>query len=157
MLLLLDNLEQILDAAPGISTLLAGSPRLRIVATSRAPLRIDGEREYPVDPLPDEDAVELFRERAPVAEPEDAVREICRRLDGLPLAVELAAARTRLLPPAQLLERLDRALPVLTGGRRDAPARQQTLRATIEWSYDLLSPDERTLFARLAVFAGSFT
>jgi len=101
--------------------------------------------------------VTLFRERAAVAEPIDAVHEICRRLDGLPLAVELAAARTRLLPPDQLLERLDRSLPILTGGRRDAPERQRTLRATIAWSYDLLDDEEKQLFGRLAVFAGSFT
>src|SRR5580765_678217 len=157
MLLLLDNLEQIVDAAPSISTLLARCPRLRVIATSRALLRIDGERDYAVDPLPERDAVELFRERAAVSEPEEAVRAICRRLDGLPLAVELAAARTRLLPPPQLLERLERTLPTLTGGRRDAPARQQTLRATIEWSFDLLQPEEQRLFTRLASFVGSFT
>jgi predicted ATPase len=157
MLLLLDNLEQIVDAAPSFSELLARCPKLRLIATSRTVLRIDGEREYPVEPLPDHDAVELFRERALVAEPEEAVAEICRRLDGLPLAIELAAARTRLLPPNQLLARLDKALPVLTGGRRDAPERQRTLRSTIEWSYDLLAEEERGLFRRLAVFAGSFT
>jgi predicted ATPase/class 3 adenylate cyclase len=157
MLLLLDNLEQILDAAPSISALLARCPRLRVIATSRALLRIEGERDYAVDPLPEPDAVELFRERAAVSEPEEVVRAICRRLDGLPLAVELAAARTRLLSPPQLLDRLERTLPVLTGGRRDAPARQQTLRATIEWSFDLLPPGEQRLFTRLASFAGSFT
>jgi tetratricopeptide (TPR) repeat protein len=128
-----------------------------VIATSRALLRIDGERDYAVDPLPEPDAVELSRERAAVSEPEEAVRAICRRLDGLPLAVELAAARTRLLPPPQLLERLERTLPMLTGGRRDAPARQQTLRATIEWSFDLLPSDEQRLFTRLASFVGSFT
>ncbi len=158
MLLLLDNLEQVLpSAAPPLAALVAACPNLRLLVTSRAPLRIDGEREYPVLPLPAGDAVELFRERAFVAEPETAVREICRRLDGLPLAIELAAARTRLLPPDQLLARLERALPVLTGGRRDAPERQRTLRATITWSYDLLSEDERRLFDRLGVFAGGFT
>jgi tetratricopeptide (TPR) repeat protein len=125
--------------------------------TSRVLLRIAGEREYPVDPLPEDDAVTLFLERAASAEPLEAVHEICRRLDGLPLAVELAAARTRLLPPDQLIERLDRTLPLLTGGRRDAPERQRTLRAAIEWSYDLLGPEDQELFRRLAVFAGSFT
>src|SRR3954454_2476522 len=158
MLLLVDNLEQVLpDAAEPLATLVASCPNLRLLVTSRSPLRIHGEREYDVLPLPEVDAVELFRERAFLAEPEAAVREICRRLDGLPLAIELAAARTRLLPPDQLLARLERALPVLTGGRRDAPERQRTLRATIAWSYDLLSADERRLFDRLGVFAGGFT
>ena len=158
MLLLLDNLEQLLPgAAAPLAALVAACPNLRLLLTSRAPLRIDGEREYPVQPLPATDAIELFRERAFSAEPEAAVREICRRLDGLPLAIELAAARTRLLPPDQLLARLERALPVLTGGRRDAPERHRTLRATIAWSYDLLSADERRLFDRLGVFAGGFT
>src|SRR5215211_1822154 len=157
MLVLLDNLEQVLEAAPALSELLERCPNLHLLCTSRALLRIAGEREYPVEPLPEEDAVALFRERAATAEPIEAVHEICRRLDGLPLAVELAAARTRLLPPSELLERLERALPILTGGRRDAPERQRTLRATIEWSYDLLGDEEQQLFRRLAVFAGSFT
>src|SRR4051812_12512507 len=158
MLLLLDNLEQVLpDAAEPLSALVASCPNLRLLVTSRSPLRIQGERELPVLPLPPDDAIELFRERAFSAEPEAAVHEICRRLDGLPLAIELAAARTRLLQPVQLLARLQRALPVLTGGRRDAPERQRTLRATIAWSYDLLSADERRLFDRLGVFAGGFT
>ena len=157
MLLLLDNFEQVVAAVPELSDLVERCPRLRLLVTSRALLRIAGERDYPVDPLSEADAVQLFKERAAVAEPEAAVHEICRRLDGLPLAVELAAARTRLLPPDQLLERLDRTLPVLTGGRRDAPERQQTLRATIAWSYDLLDEAERRLFARLCVFAGSFS
>jgi len=158
MLLLLDNVEQLLPgAAAPLAGLIAACPNLRLLLTSRAPLRIDGEREYPVRPLPAADALELFRERAFIAEPEAAVREICRRLDGLPLAIELAAARTRILPPDQLLARLEHALPVLTGGRRDAPERQRTLRATIAWSYDLLSEDERRLFDRLGVFAGGFT
>src|SRR3954447_11527489 len=158
MLLLVDNLEQVLpDAAEPLATLVASCPNLRLLVTSRSPLRIQDEREYEVLPLPEVDAVELFRERAFLAEPEAAVHEICRRLDGLPLAIELAAARTRLLPPDQLLARLERALPVLTGGRRDAPERQRTLRATIAWSYDLLSAEERRLFDRLGVFAGGFT
>jgi predicted ATPase len=157
MLLLLDNLEQVLEAAPALAELLERAPNLRLLVTSRALLRIAGEHEYPVEPLPEGDAVELFRERAAVAEPIEAVAEICRRLDGLPLAVELAAARTRLLSPEQLLERLERALPLLTGGRRDAPERQRTLRATIEWSSQLLDPAAQQLLRRLSVFAGSFT
>jgi predicted ATPase len=157
MLLLLDNLEQVLpDAASRLAELAAACPNLRLLLTSRAPLRIAGEREYAVEPLPEIDAVALFRERAFVAEPEAAVHEICRRLDGLPLAIELAAARTRVLPPDQLLARLTQALPVLTGGLRDAPERQRTLRATIGWSYELLCEEERILFARIAVFAASF-
>jgi predicted ATPase/class 3 adenylate cyclase len=157
MLLLLDNLEQLLpDAAPPLATLVESCPNLRLLLTSRAPLRIAAEREFAVEPLPEPDAVTLFRERAFVSEPEEAVHEICRRLDGLPLAIELAAARTRVLPPERLLARLDQALPVLTGGRRDAPERQRTLRATIEWSYELLAEDEQQLFRRLAMFAGSF-
>src|SRR5215210_3959998 len=157
MLLLLDNLEQVLAAAPGLSELLEQCANLRLLVTSRALLRVAGERDYPVDPLPEDDAVALFRERAASAEPIEAVQEICRRLDGLPLAVELAAVRTRLLSPSELLERLEHALPILTGGRRDAPERQRTLRATIEWSYDLLADEEQQLFRRLAVFSGSFT
>ncbi len=157
MLLLLDNFEQVVDAAPNLSELLERCPHLRLLVTSRALLRIAGERDYPVEALPENDAVTLFRDRAAVAEPLEAVHTICRRLDGLPLAIELAAARTRLLPPDQLLERLEHALPLLTGGRRDAPERQRTLRSTIEWSYDLLEEAEQQLFWRLAVFAGSFT
>ena len=157
MLLLLDNLEQVVGCAPALAEVLSRCPNLKLVTTSRVVLRVQGEREYQVPPLPDSDALALFRERAIVAEPEEAVREICRRLDGLPLAIELAAARTRLLPPDKLLPRLERALPVLTGGARDAPERQRTLRATIEWSYDLLPREEQQLFRRLAVFASSFT
>jgi predicted ATPase len=157
MLLLLDNLEQLLpEAALRLGELAAACPNLRLLLTSRAPLRIVGEHEFAVDPLPETDAVTLFRERAFASEPESAVREICRRLDGLPLAIELAAARTRLLAPNELLERLDERLSLLTRGPRDAPERQQTLRATIEWSYDLLSPEEQQLFARVAVFGASF-
>jgi predicted ATPase/class 3 adenylate cyclase len=157
MLLLLDNLEQVLDVGPLLSEVLARCPNLRLLATSRALLRVSAEREYLVPILPADDAVALFRQRAAQSEPEEAVRQICARLDGLPLAVELAAARTRLLSPEDLLARLDRRLPLLTGGTRDAPDRQRTLRATIEWSYDLLDEAEREAFARLAVFAGSFT
>ena len=157
MLLLFDNFEHVADAAADVATLLAACPNLKVLATSRAPLRVAGEHEFPVEPLPENEAVELFRQRAAVTEPMDAVHEICRRLDGLPLAIELAAARTRLLAPDKLLERLDHRLTVLRGGLRDAPERQQTLRATIEWSHDLLNDRERGLFARLAVFRGGFT
>jgi predicted ATPase len=161
LVLLLDNLEHLLEAAPMVADLLATAPGLRVLATSRAPLRISGEVEYPLDPLNLSDAVALFVERARAAggreiEPEEAVAAICTRLDSLPLAIELAAARTRLLSPGTLLGRLERVLPLLTGGARDAPERQRTLRATIEWSFDLLEEESRRLFARLAVFAGSF-
>ena len=156
MLLLLDNLEQVLDVAPQLSELLRSCPNLHLLITSRALLRIEGEHEYQVDPLPTQDAVALFRERSPIAFPEEAIGAICRRVDCLPLAVELAAARTRILSADAMLARLDQRLPVLTGGRRDAPERQRTLRATIEWSYELLEDDEQMLFRRLAVFAGSF-
>jgi predicted ATPase/class 3 adenylate cyclase len=156
MLLLLDNFEQLVDAAPALAELLQTAPKLHVLVTSRAPLRVEGESEYDVEPLPDDDAVTLFRERAIVTEPEEAVRELCRHLDGLPLAIELAAARTRVLPPDKLLQRLVKRLPILTDGRRDAPERHRTLRATIEWSYELLASDERQLFARLSLFAGSF-
>ena len=157
MLLLFDNFEHVTDAAPDLSEVLAACANLKLLATSRAPLRIAGEVEYAVQPLPENEAVELFRQRATTTEPIEAVHEICRRLDGLPLAIELAAARTRLLPPDKLLERLDKSLALLSGGRRDAPERQQTLRATIAWSHDLLTDQDRLLFARLAVFRGGFT
>jgi predicted ATPase len=160
MLLLLDNLEQVLGAAPDLADLLARCPNVKLLVTSRAVLRIAGEREYQVEPLPETDAVSLFAERAravvPGFEADEAVAEICRRLDRLPLAIELAAARVRILSPVDLLARLEQRLPLLTSGARDAPARQRTLRATIEWSHDLLAPEARRLFARLAVFAGSF-
>ncbi len=156
MLLLLDNLEQLVECASQIAELTTRCPNLHLLVTSRAPLRIDGEREYAVDPLPDADAVALFKERAVQSEPEHVVAEICRRVDRLPLAIELAAARTRLFTPTQLLERLDQRLPLLTSGRRDLPERQRTLRAAIEWSHDLLSTEAKELFARLAVFSGSF-
>jgi predicted ATPase/class 3 adenylate cyclase len=160
-LLIVDNFEHLLEAAPAVASLLAAAPGTKVLATSRAPLRIEGEREYAVDPLPEDDALALLTARAravrPDFEPGEAAREICRRLDGLPLALELAAPRLRSLGAKALLERLDRRLPVLTGGRRDAPERQRTLRATIEWSYDLVSPEEQELFRRLAVFAGTFS
>jgi predicted ATPase len=156
LLVLLDNFEQVVEAAGAIAALVATAPNVRVLVTSREPLDVPAERTYPIDPLPREDAVELFRRRAAVAEPVEVVAEICRRLDGLPLAVELAAARTRLLEPAQLLARLERALPILTSGARDAPERQRTLAATIRWSFDLLSDAEQSVFRRLSVFAGSF-
>ncbi len=160
LLVLLDNFEHVVDAAPAVSTLLAAAGGLRILVTSRGPLHISGEREYRLEPLPIRDAATLFVERARLIgrelAPDATVEAICRRLDGLPLAIELAAARTKLLAPARLLERLDSALPILTGGARNAPERQRTLRATIEWSYDLVDEPSRDLFARLSVFAGSF-
>ncbi|MGH3128920.1 MAG: ATP-binding protein [Gaiellaceae bacterium] len=161
LLLLLDNFEHLLDAAHSVSAVLGACTGVRLLVTSRAPLRVAGEQEYRLEPLPARDAVTLFVERARAVgrqvEPDPTVEAICRRLDGLPLAVELAAARTKLLTPDRLLERLDSALPILTGGARDAPERQRTLRATIEWSYDLLDPPSRELFARLSVFSGSFS
>ena len=161
LLLLLDNAEHLLAAAPGLGGLLANSKGLRLLVTSRAPLRLAGERGYPLEPLPENDAITFFLERARAAggelAPDETIAAICRRLDGLPLALELAAARTKLLAPQTLLERLEHALPLLTGGARDAPERQRTLRATIEWSYDLLDDDAKQLFARLSVFAGSFS
>ena len=159
-LLLLDNFEQVVEAAPRIAALLSGAPELRLLVTSRERLAIAAEHEYPVPTLLADEAVALFTTRArqlkPGFEPDEAVAEICRRLDGLPLAVELAAARVKLLRTEQILERLGWSLELLTAGPRDAPERQRTLRATIEWSYDLLDGDEKVLFVRLAVFAGSF-
>ncbi len=179
MLLLLDNFEQVIAAAPLVAELLAACPQLRLLITSREPLHVRGEHEYPVAPLqlpavrplpPAEQlsqyaAVALFIARAQEVQPEfavtsanaPAVAEICARLDGLPLAIELAAARIKLLTPEAMLGRLDRRLKVLMGGARDLPARQQTMRGTIAWSYELLDVDEQTLFRRLAVFAGGWT
>jgi predicted ATPase/class 3 adenylate cyclase len=199
-LLLLDNFEQVLPAAPGIAELLGACPRLKVLVTSRAVLHVRGEYEYPIPPLPaprsgsrefrhsgiqdrqdqsraaavDSErlnvvlqypAVQLFVERAQAVKPGFAVSsenagtlaEICCRLDGLPLALELAAARIRTLPLRALRARLERVLPLLTEGPRDVPARQQTLRGAIAWSYDLLAPEEQVLFRRLAVFRGGFT
>jgi predicted ATPase/class 3 adenylate cyclase len=179
LLLVLDNFEQLLDAGPTVSALLAGAPSLKALVTSRAPLHLSGEHEYSVPPLavPDlhatlppatlaaYEAVQLFVERAQAVKPEfeltsenaPAVAEICARLDGLPLAIELGAARVRILSPQALLGRLSQRLVLLTGGARDAPARQRTLRDTIEWSYGLLSSGEQRLFARLSVFLGGRT
>ncbi len=179
LLLLLDNFEQVLGAAPTVTGLLAGATGLKVLATSRAPLGLYGEKEYAVPPLsvPDVrhlpdlktlsqyEAVRLFIDRAKSAkadfevtdESAPAVAEICVRLDGLPLAIELAAARIKLLPPKAILQRLSSRLKLLTGGARDLPERQRTLRATIEWSFALLNEGEQLLFARLAVFSGGRT
>ena len=152
MLLLLDNLEQVIDAAPQLSELLSSCPNLTLLVTSRELLRIQGEVEYAVPPLAEPEAVSLFCERSQL-ESSAQIAELCGRLDNLPLAVELAAARASALTPEQILERLSKRLDLLKGGR-DTDPRQQTLRATIEWSYDLLTPEELQLFARLSVFAG---
>jgi predicted ATPase/class 3 adenylate cyclase len=158
LLLLLDNFEQVVDAAPDIAALVATCSRLRILVTSRERLRVRGEVEHPVSPLPAAEAMELFRARSGIttAEDEAAIAELCRRLDNLPLAIELAAARANVLSPRQLLVRLSGRLDSLKG-HRDAAARQQTLRSAIGWSYDLLAQAERTLFARLSVFRGGWT
>jgi predicted ATPase/class 3 adenylate cyclase len=155
MLLLLDNLEQVVEAAPELSSLLQGCPNATLLVTSRELLRVQGEIEYPVPPLVEAEAVSLFCERAQTAA-SDEITEVCRRLDNLPLAVELAAARMKALSPTQILERLSQRLDFLKAGR-DADPRQQTLRATIEWSYELLPPAEQQLLARLSVFSGGCT
>ena len=152
LLLLLDNLEQVIEAAPELGPLLSSCPNLALVVTSRERLRISGEVEYAVPPLAQPEAVRLFCERSGL-EPSEDVSELCARLDSLPLAVELAAARTKALSPSQILDRLSGRLDLLKGGR-DADPRQLTLRATIEWSYDLLTLEDQELFARLSVFAG---
>jgi predicted ATPase len=179
LLLILDNCEQVLGAGSDVAALLAACPRLTVLATSRAALRLRGERAVVVPPLglPDPgevptraalaeyEAVRLFVERAREVRSDFALTDanagavvaICQRLDGLPLAIELAAARTRLLPPPALLERLEQGQTVLTGGAQDLPERQRALRDTIAWSHDLLSAPEQVLFARLAAFAGGRT
>jgi predicted ATPase/DNA-binding SARP family transcriptional activator len=165
LLLLIDNAEHLRDAAPAYIELLAQAPRLTLLVTSRAVLHLSGEHVYPVEPLFTDAAVALFLERAREAESrfhpdggeEQAIRRICERLDGLPLAIELAASRVRTLTPAELLARLEPRLPLLTGGPRDLPARQQTLRATLEWSVKLLDGEEQRDLTRLAVFAGGCT
>jgi predicted ATPase len=154
-LLLLDNLEQVVGAADELAALLEACPNLKLLVTSRELLRVRGEVDYPVLPLAEPEAVELFCARARL-EPDDAVHELCRALDNLPLALELAAARASVLSPKQMLERLSKRLDLFKGGR-DADPRQQTLRATIAWSHELLSYEEQQLFARLAVFAGGCT
>jgi len=161
-LLVLDNFEQVLSAGADIATLLAACPGLKVLVTSRAPLEVAWEHVFPVPPLALPDAVELFVDRARAArgdfvlDPDNtaAVAEICTRVDGLPLAIELAAARSRLLPPGALLNRLQRRLDVLRTSRPDGPARHHTMAGTIDWSYALLPPEERALFRRLGVFVG---
>jgi non-specific serine/threonine protein kinase len=179
LLLVLDNFEQLMPAAPTVAALLHACPRLKVLVTSRAALRLSGEHELPVPPLacpdprhlPDVDAltryeaVALFIQRAQAVRPDfqattanaAVIAELCARLDGLPLAIELAAARVKLLSPQALLARLSNRLALLTGGARDRPARQQTLRGTIDWSYELLDPDAQVLFTQLAVFVGGAT
>jgi non-specific serine/threonine protein kinase len=178
-LMVLDNLEHLLTVAPALADLLVACPKLTVLATSRALLRISGERGYPVPPLalpdprqaPPTDgpaapaAIRLFVTRAQAVAPgfaltnanAPAIAEVCRRLDGLPLAIELAAARSNLLSPRALLARLEPRLPLLTGGARDQPERLRTMRDAIAWSYDLLEPGEQRLFRRLSVFVGGFT
>ena len=155
LILLLDNLEQVIAAAPRLADLIEACPNLRLVVTSRELLRVRGEVEYRVLPLADAEAVALFAERARV-DADETVAELCRQLDNLPLALELAAARVAVLTPEQILERLSGRLDLLKGGR-DADPRQRTLRTTIAWSYELLDGDERRHFARLAVFRGGCT
>ena len=156
-LVLFDNFEQVVEAATLVADLLASCPNLDVLVTSREPLHVTGEHEYPVPPLEHEEGIGLFVARARAVKPDfeadRTVSNICRRLDDLPLAIELAASRVKALAPTQILERLEQRLPLLTGGARDLPERQRTLRATIEWSHGLLNADERRLFARLAVFA----
>jgi predicted ATPase/DNA-binding CsgD family transcriptional regulator len=179
LLLVLDNFEHVIGAAPIVADVLETCPGVTVLVTSRVRLRVSGEREVPLAPLglvaldrhvsvtdvAASDAVRLFVTRAEAVQPDFAltpenavaVAETCRRLDGLPLAIELAAARVKVLPPAALLARLDHRLPLLTGGGPDHPERQQTMRAAIAWSHDLLTLEEQVLFRRLAVFAGGFT
>jgi predicted ATPase/DNA-binding SARP family transcriptional activator len=162
LLLVLDNAEHLRQAAPLLVELVARAPRLTLLVTSRAVLHVSGEHVFPVAPLGEDDAAELFVQRVRAADPsfvreeaqEEDIREIVRRVDGLPLAVELAAARVRALSLRVLRERLDSRLGLLTGGPRDLPSRQQTLRETIKWSVDLLGERERWVLARLAVFPG---
>ena len=164
LLLIADNLEQLLEAAPFVGRLLETCPSLTVLATSREPLALQAEERYPVAPLA-ADAVALFCERARAHDPDFAlgdanvavIADICRRVDGLPLAIELAAARCALLSPAEIAERLDAALGAPGAGARDAPARQQTLRATLDWSHELLGEHEQRCFARFAVFSGGAT
>jgi predicted ATPase/class 3 adenylate cyclase len=161
VLLLFDNFEQVVEAAADLAALLAACPKLDLLVTSREPLHLTGEQVYPVPPLVHEEGVDFFLARARAVRPDfqadDAVSAICRRLDELPLALELAAARVKALSSGQILERLEQRLPLLTGGARDLPERQRTLRATIAWSHELLSPAEQRLFSRLAVFSGGCT
>jgi predicted ATPase/DNA-binding winged helix-turn-helix (wHTH) protein len=164
-LLLLDNFEQVLPAATLVAETLEACPAIKILVTSRSCLRVYGEQEFPVTPLAQNSAIELFAQRAAAVWPDfaitsenaPAVQEICLRLDGLPLAIELAAARTKVLSPSAILERLESRLQLLTGGALDLPERQQTLRKTIDWSHGLLNEAERKLFRRLSAFVGGCT
>jgi predicted ATPase len=160
-LLVVDNFEHVMSAAGKLGALCARLPNLKLLVTSREPLHLAPEHEYPVHPLAEAEAVAFFSERARAVKPdfgEDAtVLEICQRLDCLPLALELAAVRVKALSAQELLRRLEKRLPLLTGGPRDAPERQRTLRATIGWSHDLLGSEEQGLFANLAVFVGGNT
>jgi predicted ATPase len=161
MLLVLDNFEQVVEAAAYLAELLGSAPGLKLLVTSREALRITGEWEYAVPSLAEIEAATLFTERARAVRsdfaPSDAVAQLCRRLDGLPLALELAAARVKVLSPEHILARLDHRLDLLTASARDIPARQRTLRATVDWSYELLAQEEQALFARLGVFSGGWT
>ncbi len=158
LLLVLDNFEHLVDAAPNVAETIVSCPHFTVLVTSREPLHIDGEWEFAVDPLREREAVALFVQRATAVRSDFAangeVAEICRLLDCLPLAIELAAARVKVLALPALLQRLEQRLPLLAGGSRSAPERQRTLRATIAWSYELLTPAEQETFLRLAVFAG---
>src|SRR6266851_378532 len=179
LLLVLDNFEQVLPAGSILSRLFAGAPGLKVLVTSREPLQVSWEREFPIPPLPVPDlsrpvppevlgavpSVALFVQRTRAVAPEfrlseknaRTVAELCARLDGLPLATELAAARSRVLPVDEILRRLSNRLVFLTGGARDQPARHRTLRAAIEWSYDLLTPAERALFRQLGLLVGTWS
>ncbi len=180
-LLILDNFEQVADAAPAVGELIASTPGITLLVTSRVPLRLRDEHEFPVPPLSlpnsghakkgnladiaNSGAVELFVQRAQAVDPAfhftndnaQSIAEICARLDGLPLAIELAAARSKLLSPAAILDRLEQQFTLLTGGSRDLPARQQTMRQAIAWSYNLLDPSAQALFRRVCIFAGGLT
>ena len=161
LLLVLDTFEHLVAAAPDLAELLGSAAEFQLLITSRSPLHLSAEFEYPVDPLSATSAATLFIERARAVgralRADESVNEICARLDNLPLALELAAARTKLLDPVSLLSRLERRLPLLAGGPNDVPEHQRTLRATIAWSYDLLDEDAQALFRRLTVFAGGFS
>ena len=163
VIIVLDNCEHVLDAAAEVAArLLAGCPELRIVATSREPLSLDGEHQLVLGPLTDDDATALFAARAQVVQPrfradQDELADLCRHLDGLPLAIELAAARTKTLPVPEIAARLEDRFGLLLAHKRSGPDRQQGLRAAIDWSYNLLFEEEQRAFRRLAVFAGGAT
>lgn len=159
-LLILDNFEQLMAAAERVARLLGSCPRIACVVTSRQALHVRGEHDFPLGPLSEDASIALFRDRAvstTSSADHDLLVRLCDRLDRIPLAIELAAARTSVLDASQLLDRLDQRLPLLTGGPRDAPQRQRTLRSTIEWSHDLLDGSEQHLFARLGAFVGGWS